>query len=718
MFRQILLLNAGFSQSLKSINSVRFDILRKYTLGTSRVINLDVNGSKNGHYSRGHSSRKSSKEFNCKGLHYLGFTALAAVGISDSGHYDNQTTQQSRPLTNQLNQNPANRSQTDSRFFVSWNEFCHEMLARGEVEKIIIAPGNPIVRIVLFDNAIFRGQRSYLKQYLLRVPSSDIFENKLREFEKSLGIPVGNEVPIVYERASALSPLISLAIVGILAYFFFKNTKISGPQNLFKSFTKAKFTLVDPTTRAADASSIKFKDVAGLKEAKVEVMEFVDYLKNSERFMKLGAKLPKGVLLLGPPGCGKTLLAKAVATEANVPFLALAGSDFVEMIGGVGASRVRSLFKSANKLAPCIIYIDEIDSIGKKRSGSQFYNSESEQTLNQLLVEMDGLIARKSVILLASTNRADVLDKALTRPGRFDRQILIDLPNLDERKEIFEKHASNIKLEKSSRELALRIAQLTPGMSGADIANVCNEAALHAARKDRTVVLSDDFEYAIERVVGGTEKRISSISANERRIIAYHESGHALVGWLLEHTDPILKVSIVPRTTNILGFAQYLPSDRKLYNRDQFFDQMCMALGGRVAELVKFKDISTGAQDDLKRVTKIAMAQIKEFGFDSVIGHVVFPEDSQEGLGRKPYSKHLANVIDKRASLLVRKAFEKTLKIMKDNTDKLNLLAEALIVKEVINSSDIEKLIGPPPFAKKQHLQLQPPSDPSSTTLT
>lgn len=706
MFRQVLLVNIPSIKLLQRVQNPRFDALRKFSCAYRGIVIPETNGKKDEHGERGHSSEESKS----KGFSFLGFTALAAVGISNPDSLgDDQMNRQPRPF---FQVDPAARSQTDNRFFVSWNEFCHEMLARGEVEKIIITPGNPIVRIILYDNAIFKGRRSYLRQYLLRVPSVDMFEKKLREFEKSLGIPVGNEVPIVYERTSALGPLIVFAILGVFAYFFFKNTKVSGPQNLFSSFTKAKFTLVDPTTRAADSTSIKFKDVAGLKEAKVEIMEFVDYLKNSERFMKLGAKIPKGVLLLGPPGCGKTLLAKAVATEANVPFLALAGSDFVEMIGGVGASRVRSLFKSANKLAPCIIYIDEIDSIGKKRSGGQFYNSESEQTLNQLLVEMDGLISRKSVILLASTNRADVLDKALTRPGRFDRQILIDLPNLEERKEIFEKHASNIKLEKPPHEMSLRIAQLTPGMSGADIANVCNEAALHAARRDRTVVSSDDIEYAIERVVGGTEKRMSSISANERRIIAYHESGHALVGWLLEHTDPILKVSIVPRTSNVLGFAQYIPSDRKLYSPDQFFDQMCMALGGRVAELVKFKQISTGAQDDLRRVTKIAMAQIKDFGFDSVVGQVVFPDDSQEVKGKRPYSKHLANVIDRRAALMVKKAFEKTLKLLKNNTDKLNLLAETLIVKEVMNSSDIEKLIGPPPFPKQQ----PSPSNSSSTT--
>lgn len=629
------------------------------------------------------STRNTSKNGRWK------FTALAATGAIAYTPNPNITKQQM--TTNSV-------SPLDP--YISWNEFCYQMLAKGEVEKLVVDKKTNLVQIFLYDGAVINGRVSMRRQYLMNVPSIDKFEKKLREFERSVGIKPGSEVPIVYQRFDLLGLYIALTLIAGLVFFFRKNAGKVGPQSIISGFSKAKFTLVDPTQRASDATSIRFKDVAGLKEAKVEIMEFVDYLKNSERFLKLGAKLPKGVLLLGPPGCGKTLLAKAVATEANVPFLALAGSDFVEVIGGLGASRVRNLFKQANKLSPCIIYIDEIDSIGKKRSNTQFYNGEMEQTLNQLLVEMDGMVSRKSVILLASTNRAEVLDKALLRAGRFDRQILIDLPNLEERKEIFMQHASKIKLDSLVESLALRIAQLTPGMSGADIANVCNEAALHAARKDRCVVSSHDLEYAIERVVGGTEKRSSSITADERRIIAFHECGHALVGWLLEHTDPILKISIVPRTTNILGFAQYLPSDRKLHSPDQFFDRMCMALGGRVAELIKFNHLSTGAQDDLKRVTEIAMAQIKEYGFDSVIGHLSFPKENPNDMGKRPYSKQLSNVIDQRASLLVRKAFEKTQQLLRANIEKLNLLAEALITKEVMNSSDIEKLIGPRPHEK------------------
>lgn len=582
---------------------------------------------------------------------------------------------------------------------IDWNQFCYNMLARGEVKSLIIRPGTNTVEVHLYDNAIINGQPAPMTTYFLQVPNMNTFEMKLRDFERQMGIKPGDEVPIVYSNSSILPNLIGTAIFLGFLYAMSRNIKVSSPQNLMSSFSKAKFTLVDPTNRASDAATIRFRDVAGLKEAKVEIMEFVDYLKNSDKFLTLGAKLPKGVLLTGPPGCGKTLLAKAVATESNVPFLALAGSDFVEMIGGVGASRVRSLFKQANKLAPCIVYIDEIDSIGKKRSTSaNMQNDESERTLNQLLVEMDGMMARKSVIVLASTNRSEVLDAALLRPGRFDRQILIDYPTLEERRELFEKHASKIKLDEPAEMMSRRVAQLTPGMSGADIANVCNEAALHAARKDKNRVTQDDIEYAIERVVGGTEKRSSSISKFERRVIAYHESGHALVAWLLKHADPVLKVSIVPRTNNILGFAQYIPSERRLHSPEEFNDMMCAALGGRCAELIKFNHLSTGAQNDLRKVTEMALAQVRQFGFDSVIGQMSFPRQDPSEPGKRPYSKRLAGIIDHRANLIIKTAFDRTYELLSANMDKLNLMAETLITKEVINSDDIEKLIGPRPI--------------------
>lgn len=371
-----------------------------------------------------------------------------------------------------------------------------------------------------------------------------------------------------------------------------------------------------------------------------------------------------------------------------------------------GAARVRDLFREARKRAPCIVYIDEVDAIGKKRGSGSIVgvSGEEEQTLNQLLVEMDGMAGREGVIMLASTNRADVLDKALLRPGRFDRHILIDYPILEERREIFEHHLKSIKLDASPENYASRLAQLTPRMSGADIANICNEAALHAAREGKKIVGGDNLEYAIERVVGGTEKRSSSISAKEKRIIAYHESGHALVGWMLEHTDALLKISIVPRTSNVLGFAQYAPTDQHLYTREQLFQRMCMALGGRVAESLTFNHLSSGAQNDLDKVTKMAYAQIKNFGMDPIVGHLAFRTD-ENPFGRKPYSKTLANIIDEQARRLVAQAYLTTEKLLKENKEKLKILAEALLQREAINYVDVEKLIGPPPFGQKRTIE-------------
>ncbi|XP_044766234.1 paraplegin [Coccinella septempunctata] len=586
--------------------------------------------------------------------------------------------------------------------YVSWNEFLYQMLAKGEVEQIIVRPDIEIVSLVLHEGAIIKGKKAEAKVYHMNIGNINKFEDKLREAERRLGIQDG--VPVIYERNSdtAAKLLFTLAIAGFLVVLLLRSKSIRPPISMdtFTQLGRAKFTLVDPLT--GPGKGVHFSDVAGLKEAKVEVMEFVDYLKRPEHYQNLGAKVPKGALLLGPPGCGKTLLAKAVATEANVPFLSMNGSEFIEMIGGLGAARVRDLFKEAKKRSPCIIYIDEIDAVGRKRSNTLGGTSgESEQTLNQLLVEMDGMASKESIIMLASTNRADILDKALLRPGRFDRHILIDFPDLEERDQIFQHHLKSIVLEHEPKFYSKRLAHLTPGFSGADIANVCNEAALHAARSKQKQVTKADLEYAVERLVGGTEKRNHAMSPQEKKVVAYHESGHALVGWMMEHTDALLKVTIVPRTTLALGFAQYIPRDQKLFTKDELFERMCMTLGGRVAESITFNKITTGAQNDLEKATKIAYAQIREYGMGENVGLISFPESRTKELGRRPYSKKLANVIDFEARNLIAKAYKRTEQLLLQNRDKLEKLAESLLEKETLNYDDVEALLGPPPFGKK-----------------
>lgn len=585
--------------------------------------------------------------------------------------------------------------------YVSWNEFVHHMLATGEVKELIIRPDMEMITIILHDGAIVKGRKVTSTIFHMAVADVSKFEEKLRDVEKRLGIMDG--VPVTYDRQSDVTArvLLLLLFVAVLMAVSSRMKGMKSPLSMdsFSQMGRAKFTLVDPFE---GGRGVLFKDVAGLQEAKQEVKEFVDYLKNPAKYQRLGAKVPKGALLLGPPGCGKTLLAKAVATEAQVPFLSMNGSEFIEMIGGLGAARVRDLFKEGNKRAPCIIYIDEIDAIGRQRSGTESFNQgssgESEQTLNQLLVEMDGMASKEGVLMLASTNRADVLDKALLRPGRFDRHILIDLPNLEERKQIFEKHLSSIQLDDEPQKYSQRLARLTPGFSGADIANVCNEAALHAARNIQKKVKTENLEYAVERLVGGTEKRSHALSPVERKVIAYHESGHALVGWLLPNSDVLLKVTIVPRTSLALGFAQYTPSEQQLYSKEELFDKMCMALGGRAAENIMFNSITTGAQNDLEKVTKIAYSQIKKFGMNERIGPIYVRDSEETGGYDKPFSKALDKMIDYEARNLVATAYQKTEEVLKDNRDKLEKLAEALLEKETLNYEEVVDLIGPPPF--------------------
>ncbi|CAG4977961.1 unnamed protein product [Colias eurytheme] len=602
---------------------------------------------------------------------------------------------------------PGDNPQSEFVRYVSWNEFVYSMLSKGEVEELIVRPDIEVVTIILHEGAVIKGRKATSRVYHMNVGDIHRFEEKLRETESSLGVKEG--VRVIYDRNGSVAGKVitTLLITAVILSFLYSTKSMKMNINLggFSQLSRAKFTLVD--SMSGQGKGVKFEDVAGLREAKVEVMEFVDYLKRPEHYKSLGAKVPKGALLLGPPGCGKTLLAKAVATEANVPFLSMNGSEFIEMIGGLGAARVRDLFKEASSRAPCIIYIDEMDAVGRARSSgaSSFGGAggEGEQTLNQLLVEMDGMKSREGVVVLASTNRADVLDKALLRPGRFDRHILIDLPTLIEREEIFQRHLKNIVLEDLPSYYVKRLAYLTPGFSGADIANVCNEAALHAARHKQTIVKAADLEYAVERVVGGTEKRSHAMSPGEKKIVAYHESGHALIGWLLEHTDALLKVTIVPRTNMALGFAQYTTSDQKLYTTEELFDRMCMALGGRAAEAITFNSITSGAKNDLEKVTKIAYAQVRVYGMSPTVGLLSFPDVNTRG--KSPFSKSLKNLIDVEARRVIARAYYRTEEILRKNEDKLKALAEELLKKETLNYKQVEAILGPPPFPKKKFIE-------------
>ncbi|ELW62872.1 Paraplegin [Tupaia chinensis] len=597
---------------------------------------------------------------------------------------------------------------------ISWADFVNEMLAKGEVQRVQVVPESDVVEVYLHPGAVVFGRPRLALMYRMQVANIDKFEEKLRAAEDDLNIDVRDRTPVSYKRTgffgNALYAL-GMTAVGLAVLWYVSRlagmTGREGGLSAFNQLRMARFTIVDGKT----GKGVSFKDVAGMHEAKLEVREFVDYLKSPERFLQLGAKVPKGALLLGPPGCGKTLLAKAVATEAQVPFLAMAGPEFVEVIGGLGAARVRSLFKEARARAPCIVYIDEIDAVGKKRSAttSGFSNTEEEQTLNQLLVEMDGMGTTDHVIVLAATNRADILDSALTRPGRLDRHVFIDLPTLQERREIFEQHLKSLKLTQAGSFYSQRLAELTPGFSGADIANVCNEAALHAAREGHTSVHTSSFEYAVERVIAGTAKKSKTLSKEEQRVLAFHESGHALVGWLLEHTEAVMKVSIAPRTNAALGFAQMLPRDQHLFTREQLFERMCMALGGRASEAISFNKVTSGAQDDLRKVTRIAYSMVKQFGMAPGIGPISFPEAQEgvTGIGRRPFSQGLQQMMDHEAKMLVAKAYRHTEQVLQDNLEKLQALAAALLEKEAINYEDIEALIGPPPHGPKKMIAPQ-----------
>lgn len=530
------------------------------------------------------------------------------------------------------------------------------------------------------------------------VGSMEFFEQRMSELRQ-------NGIDIDYRnqsRTNWVGPLMGwlLPFFIIIALWLFVMRRMSGGaggagSQLF-SIGKSKATLFD--NKNSDVN-VTFADVAGLEEAKEEVMEVVDFLKNPKKYTALGGKIPKGVLLVGPPGTGKTLLAKAVAGEAAVPFFSISGSDFVEMFVGVGASRVRDLFKQAREKAPCIVFIDEIDAIGRARGRNAFQggNDERENTLNQLLVEMDGFSTDKGVILMAATNRPDVLDIALLRPGRFDRQIGIDRPDLKGREAIFKVHLKTIKINEKVDPITL--AEMTPGFAGADIANICNEAALVAARRGKSSVDLDDFNYALDRVIGGLEKKNKVISPKEKEIIAYHEAGHAICGWFLEHASPLVKVTIVPRGIGTLGYAQYLPKEEYITRTEQLLDRMCMTMGGRAAEKIVFDKISTGAQSDLDQVTKMAYSMIAIYGMNEKVGNVSF-HGMQQDQFNKPYSDETAALIDDEVRKLADSQYKRAQELLIEKRTELNLLAQALLKNEVILKSDVEKMIGTRAFSE------------------
>ncbi|PQJ13184.1 AAA family ATPase [Flavipsychrobacter stenotrophus] len=505
-----------------------------------------------------------------------------------------------------------------------------------------------------------------------------------------------NHVNIIYETQQDYSKIFQfvLPIIFVVALWFLLFRKMGqgggagGAGGIF-NIGKSKAQLFEKGTRV----NITFNDVAGLDEAKVEVMEIVDFLKNPKKYTALGGKIPKGALLVGPPGTGKTLLAKAMAGEAQVPFFSMSGSDFVELFVGVGASRVRDLFKQAREKSPCIVFIDEIDAIGRARGkNAVMSNDERENTLNQLLVEMDGFSGDSGIIVLAATNRPDVLDTALLRPGRFDRQISIDIPDVKGREKIFDVHLKPIK---RSKDLNIRkLAVQTPGFAGADIANICNEAALIAARKGKSEVDMSDFNDAIDRVIGGLEKKNKIILPEEKRIIAYHEAGHAVSGWFLEHAHPLVKVTIVPRGVAALGYAQYLPKEMYIRTTDHLMDDMCMSLGGRAVEELVFGKISTGALSDLQHVTRAAYAMVSMYGMSEKVGNVSFYDPQSEGSFSKPYSEETGKMIDEEVRILVQKAYDKVKALLTEKMEYVTVISEELLKKEVLFKDDLERLIG------------------------
>lgn len=593
---------------------------------------------------------------------------------------------------------------------ISWQRFEREMIQNRDVEKIVVV-NKEKAEIYIKPDKLASGRYSDVDShgfggipnkgphFSYTIPSVEVFSADIAEAQKKYSYNESEIISVRYETrknimGDLLGWILPLALlVGVWLFIFRRmggGAGAGGAGGIF-SVGKSKAQLFDKESRV----KVDFSDVAGLEEAKMEVRELVDFLKNPKKYTDLGGKIPKGALLIGLPGTGKTLLAKAVAGEANVPFFSISGSDFVEMFVGVGASRVRDLFKQAKEKAPCIVFIDEIDAVGRARGRNTGFggNDERENTLNQLLTEMDGFGTNVGVIILAATNRADVLDRALLRAGRFDRQIHVDLPDLIERGQIFKVHLKPLKLHNDVEVDFL--AKQTPGFSGADIANVCNEAALIAARKNKKKVDKHDFHDAVDRIVGGLERKNKIISVLEKKIIAYHEAGHATVSWLLEYANPLLKVTIIPRG-KALGAAWYLPEERQITTTEQLLDEMAAALGGRASEELNFGKISTGALNDLEKITKQAYAMVSYFGMSDKVGNLSFYDSSgqNEFTFNKPYSEKTAELIDDEVKHLIDKAYNRAMEVLKKNKKGLIQLAELLLEKEVIFSEDVEIIFG------------------------
>jgi AFG3 family protein len=600
---------------------------------------------------------------------------------------------------------------------LSFQEFQLNYLKPGDVDRLVVVNKKSVEVYIkkerLNESKFDKVSKSRLgspnngPHFRFTIGSEESFKTDLDKAQAN--IPLEDQVKVTYEdRQSWFEPFVQLLLplVLLIGLWILLMRKMGGPAGgsggpggIF-NIGKSKATLFDKGTRV----NITFSDVAGLDEAKVEVMEIVDFLKNPKKYTALGGKIPKGALLVGPPGTGKTLLAKAMAGEAQVPFFSMSGSDFVELFVGVGASRVRDLFKQAREKAPCIIFIDEIDAIGRARGKNvMMSNDERENTLNQLLVEMDGFGTDSGIIILAATNRPDVLDSALLRPGRFDRQISIDKPDLNGREHIFDVHLKPIK---TSPNLDIKkLASMTPGFAGADIANVCNEAALIAARKGKTQVEMEDFNDAVDRVIGGLEKKNKIISPEEKEVIAFHEAGHAICGWYLEHANPLVKVTIVPRGVAALGYAQYLPKEQYLYNTEQLLDDICMTLGGRAVEDIVFGKVSTGAQNDLQVITRMAYAMVTVYGMNDKVGNVSFYDPNSDQAFTKPYSEETAKMIDEEVRLLIDKAYQRTKNLLTDKLDNVKALAQELLKKEVLYQADLERLIGKRPWdVHREHI--------------